>query len=93
MATPKFAPNGEAVLTGSGVVPASILGGTFHALPFLIGDVTTALAVAYVVVACELVAIALVRKHFMQVALRVSLVQVTLGGAMVSVVGVVVGHA
>jgi len=77
------------VITGG----ATFLGGTFHALPFLIGDVTTALVVAYVVVACELVAIALVRKHFMDVALRVSLVQVTLGGVLVSVVGVLVGHA
>jgi len=77
------------VITGG----ATFLGGTFHALPFLIGDVTTALAVAYVVVAVELVAIALVRKHFMHVALRVSLVQVTLGGILVSVVGVLVGHA
>jgi len=34
-----------------------------------------------------------VRKHFMDVALRVSLVQVTLGGVLVSVVGVLVGHA
>src|SRR4051795_6609023 len=34
---------------------ATFLGGTFHALPFLIGNVTTALAVAYVVVAIELV--------------------------------------
>src|SRR3954447_16537756 len=43
------------VITGG----ATFLGGTFHALPFLISDVSTALAVAYVVVAIELVAIAL----------------------------------
>lgn len=72
---------------------ATFLGGTFHALPFLISDLSTALAVAYVVVAIELVAIALVRKRFMHVALPVSLVQVTLGGALVAVVGVLVGHA
>jgi VIT1/CCC1 family predicted Fe2+/Mn2+ transporter len=72
---------------------ATFVGGTFHALPFLIGDVTTALAVAYVVVAVELVTIALVRRHFLHVALRVSLVQVTLGGLLVSVVGILVGHA
>src|SRR4051812_19140152 len=77
------------VITGG----ATFLGGTFHALPFLIGDVSTALAVAYVVVAVELVVIALVRKRFMNVALPVSLVQVTLGGALVAVVGVLVGHA
>ena len=77
------------VITGG----ATFLGGTFHALPFLIGDVTTALAVAYVVVAFELLAIALVRRRFMDVPLRISLVQVTLGGILVSVVGVLVGHA
>lgn len=77
------------VITGG----ATFLGGTFHALPFLIGDVSTALAVAYVVVAIELVAIALVRKRFMAVPLPVSLVQVTMGGVLVATVGVLVGHA
>jgi VIT1/CCC1 family predicted Fe2+/Mn2+ transporter len=72
---------------------ATFLGGTFHALPFLISDVSTALAVAYVVVAIELVVIALVRRRFMAVPLPVSLVQVTLGGVLVAVVGVLVGHA
>ena len=77
------------VITGG----ATFLGGTFHALPFLIGDVSTALMVAYAVVAVELVAIALVRRRFMAVPLPVSLVQVTLGGVMVAIVGIVVGHA
>jgi VIT1/CCC1 family predicted Fe2+/Mn2+ transporter len=72
---------------------ATFLGGTFHALPFLIHDVSTALAVAYVVVSIELVAIALIRKRFMNVALPVSLVQVTMGGVMVAIVGILVGHA
>jgi VIT1/CCC1 family predicted Fe2+/Mn2+ transporter len=72
---------------------ATFLGGTFHALPFIISDVSTALAVAYVVVSVELVAIAVIRRRFMQVPLPVSLVQVTLGGALVAIVGVLVGHA
>jgi VIT1/CCC1 family predicted Fe2+/Mn2+ transporter len=72
---------------------ATFLGGTFHALPFLIGDVSTALAVAYVVVAAELVAIAWVRRKFMGIPLATSLVQVTLGGIVVAAVGVAVGHA
>jgi VIT1/CCC1 family predicted Fe2+/Mn2+ transporter len=72
---------------------ATFLGGTFHALPFLIGDVSTALLVAYLVVAFELVTIAVVRKRFMAVPLPVSLVQVTMGGVLVAVVGVLVGHA
>src|SRR5213596_629122 len=72
---------------------ATFVGGTMHALPFLIGDVSKALAVAYVVVACELVVIALVRKRFLKVSLTSSLVQVTMGGAIVAAVGVGVGHA
>lgn len=84
---------GNALQRGTITGVATFLGGTFHALPFLIADVATALAVAYVVVAIELVAIAVVRKRFMSVPLPVSLVQVTLGGALVAVVGVLVGHA
>jgi VIT1/CCC1 family predicted Fe2+/Mn2+ transporter len=72
---------------------ATFLGGTLHALPFLIDDVGLALAVAYPVVALELVAIALVRRRFMGVRLSLSLVQVTLGGIVVAAVGVIVGSA
>jgi VIT1/CCC1 family predicted Fe2+/Mn2+ transporter len=64
-----------------------------HALPFLIDDVNKALAVAYVVVSIELMAIALIRKRFLQVSLTQSLIQVTLGGAVVAAVGVLVGHS
>jgi VIT1/CCC1 family predicted Fe2+/Mn2+ transporter len=72
---------------------ATFIGGTAHALPFLISNVNTALAVAYPVVACELVVIALVRKRYLRVPLTTSLVQVTLAGVMVAAVGVAVGHA
>ncbi len=72
---------------------ATFIGGTAHALPFLISNVNTALAVAYPVVACELVVIALVRKRYQRVPLTASLVQVTLAGALVAAVGVAVGHA
>ena len=72
---------------------ATFVGGTAHALPFLIDDVGTALTVAYVVVSIELVAIAWIRKQFLKVPLRTSLIQVTLGGAIVATVGILVGHA
>lgn len=72
---------------------ATFVGGTFHALPFLIGDLSTALTVAYVVVAVELLVIAWVRRRYLQVSLTESLVQVTLGGLIVAAVGVAVGHA
>jgi erythrin-vacuolar iron transport family protein len=77
------------IITGA----ATFVGGSLHALPFLINDLQRALTVAYVVVSCELVLIALVRKRFLKVSLTSSLVQVTLGGVLVAVVGVAVGHA
>jgi erythrin-vacuolar iron transport family protein len=64
-----------------------------HALPFLIQDVDRALPIAYAVVSAELVAIAWVRKRFLRVSLTHSLLQVTLGGAVVAAVGVLVGQA
>jgi erythrin-vacuolar iron transport family protein len=72
---------------------ATTFGGTFHALPFLISDRNTAVAVASVVVACELVIIAYVRKRFLDVSWRSSLLQVTLGGALVTSVGFLIGNA
>lgn len=72
---------------------ATFLGGALHTLPFLIDDVDTALAVAYPIVAVELLLIALIRKRYMNVSLASSLVQVTFGGAIVAGLGIAVGHA
>src|SRR5919201_2126366 len=72
---------------------ATFIGGTAHALPFLISNVNTALAIAYPVVGCELVVIAIVRRRYMSVPLTTSLVQVTLAGTIVAAVGVAVGNA
>jgi VIT1/CCC1 family predicted Fe2+/Mn2+ transporter len=77
------------LLTGG----ATFIGGTFHALPFLIPHLQTALAVAYVVVACELLLIAWIRRRFLRVPLGRSLIQVTIGGIVVAGVGIAVGHA
>ncbi len=75
----------------TGVMTA--VGGVFHSLPFLISHVHTALAVAGVVVAVELTTISLIRKRFMSVPLRISLVQVALGGALIVAAGVLLGSA
>jgi erythrin-vacuolar iron transport family protein len=72
---------------------ATFFGGTFHALPFLISDIHKALAIAYVVVAVELLAIAWIRRRFLHVSLARSLIQVTLGGVVVAAVGVILGSA
>ena len=72
---------------------ATFVGGFAHALPFLISDVDTALRVAYPVVAAELLLITWIRKRYQQVSLGQSLIQVTLGGALVAAVGIILGHA
>ena len=84
----KLTGRGSAVIGGM-----TFVGGAMHSLPFLIGHVHTALAVAYVVVASELLAIALIRKRYLQVSLSQSLIQVTLGGAAIVGVGVTLGHS
>jgi erythrin-vacuolar iron transport family protein len=84
---------GKSLTRGLIVGLGTFVGGTLHALPFLIRDVDTALPVAYAVVAIELVAIAWIRRRYLRVPLPQSLIQVTLGGAAVAVVGLVVGHA
>ena len=84
---------GSAMARGivTGVMTA--FGGVFHSLPFLIKDVNTALVVAGVVVAIELITISLIRKRFLQVSLRTSLLQVALGGALIVAAGVGLGSA
>jgi VIT1/CCC1 family predicted Fe2+/Mn2+ transporter len=84
---------GSAVARGvvTGVMTA--IGGVFHSLPFLISEVHTALVVAGVVVAFELIAISLIRKRFLSVSLRTSLLQVALGGVLIVAAGVALGSA
>jgi VIT1/CCC1 family predicted Fe2+/Mn2+ transporter len=77
------------LITGGG----TFLGGTFHTLPFLIDDLNSALLLAYAIVSVELFSIAWVRKRYLNVPLGNSLVQVTLGGAIVAATGFLVGHA
>ena len=89
----KLTGRGSAVARGLITGFATFVGGAAHALPFLISDVQTALAVAYPVVAVELVLIAWVRKRFQRVSFRLSLLQVTLGGVLIAGVGILVGHA
>ena len=84
---------GSAVVRGVVTGAMTTLGGVFHSLPFLIHEVHTALVVAGIVVAFELVAISLIRKRFLNVPLRVSLLQVALGGALIVTAGVLLGNA
>jgi VIT1/CCC1 family predicted Fe2+/Mn2+ transporter len=84
---------GGSVARGLITGTATFIGGSVHALPFLISDLSTALAIAYAVVSVELVAIAWVRKRFLHVSLSQSLLQVTLAGMLIAGVGIAVGHA
>lgn len=90
---------GEQTGRGSPVVRGTItgamtaIGGLFHTLPFLIRDTHNALIVAGGVVAVELFVIAWVRERFLSVSLRSSLIVVTLAGAIVLGVGVLIGSS
>jgi VIT1/CCC1 family predicted Fe2+/Mn2+ transporter len=71
---------------------ATGIGGMLHTLPFLIAKLTLALHVAYAVVACELVAIAFIRRRFMGGRLANTVVQVLIGGGIVFAIGVWLGR-
>jgi VIT1/CCC1 family predicted Fe2+/Mn2+ transporter len=82
---------GSAVVRGAITGAATAFGGVFHSLPFIIHNVHTALIVAGVVVAIELFVISWVRYRFLHVPLRNSMVVVTGAGAIVVVIGVLIG--
>jgi hypothetical protein len=84
---------GSALVRGVITGAATAFGGVFHSLPFLIGNVHTALIVAGSVVGVELFAIAWVRHRFLHVSMRQSLIVVTLAGAIVTGIGVFVGSS
>jgi hypothetical protein len=84
---------GSAVVRGVVTGLMTTLGGVFHSLPFIIHNVNSALIVAGVVVGFELITISLVRKRFLNVPLRLSLVQVALAGALIVAAGVLLGNA
>jgi VIT1/CCC1 family predicted Fe2+/Mn2+ transporter len=84
---------GSAVARGVVTGAMTAIGGVFHSLPFIITNVNTALVVAGVVVAIELATISLIRKRFLDVSLRTSLLQVALAGALIVAVGVLLGSA
>jgi VIT1/CCC1 family predicted Fe2+/Mn2+ transporter len=84
---------GPAAVRGMFTGGATTLGGVFHSLPFVIGDINKALIVAGCVVAVELFVIAWVRSRFLGMSLRSSLVVVTLGGVIVLAIGVAIGSA
>ncbi len=67
------------------------LGGLGHTLPYLISNVKTATIIAIAVVCVELSVISWVRHRFMDSPLGTALLQVGLGGALVFLVGMLIG--
>ncbi len=84
---------GSAVVRGAITGGMTTLGGIFHTLPFFISNVHKALFIAGIVVAFELFAIAWVRKRFLRVSMRSSLLVVTVGGAIALAIGIAIGSA
>jgi VIT1/CCC1 family predicted Fe2+/Mn2+ transporter len=81
-------PLARGAVTGGG----TILGGMLHTLPFLLADLHRALVLAYVVVVCELVAIAYIRYRWMRSPLGTTVVQVIIGGGIVFALGIWLGR-
>ncbi|HUH80112.1 MAG TPA: hypothetical protein VLZ06_02195 [Solirubrobacteraceae bacterium] len=84
---------GSALVRGSITGGMTAVGGIFHTLPFLISDVHKALIVAGAVVAVELFTIAWIRKRFLHVSMRSSLLIVTVGGLISLAIGVGIGSS
>jgi erythrin-vacuolar iron transport family protein len=82
---------GSAVVRGTITGGMTVLGSIFHTLPFLISDVQTALIVAGAVVAIELFVISWIRKRFLGIPMRSSLVFIGTGGLITLAIGVALG--
>jgi erythrin-vacuolar iron transport family protein len=84
---------GNAYLRGGITGAGAFLGGILHTLPFLIPEYRTALAVAVVVIAFELVTLSWIRSRFFHTGFLRSFVSVTLGGAIIAAVSAALGGA
>ncbi len=69
------------------------IGGIGHTLPFLIGNFTTALIVAMIVVVIELAVISWVRWKYMDTPPFSAALQVGFGGALVFATGILIGNS
>ena len=82
---------GSPISRGAITAIATALGGMLHTLPFLISNLHTALHFAYIVVVCELLAIAFIRYRFMKTPLVKTILQVIVGGGIVFLLGIYLG--
>lgn len=84
---------GSPLLRGVVIGLMTMLGGLGHALPYLTPSFYTATVLAFIVVAIELVAIAYIRKRYMDSPFGLAVVQVIIGGLLVFAVGILIGSA
>jgi len=91
--TGKLTGRGHPLVRGSITGVATLLGGILHALPFLIPHLGLALAVAYLIVGVELVAIAFIRNRYFGMSFWLSFLQVIVGGGLVFVAGILIGSS
>ena len=87
--TGRGSPLTRGLITGGG----TFLGGILHTLPFLIPDYHVAIVTAAIVVAFELVALAVIRWRFFETSFARSLLNLVVGGAVIAIVGALVGTA
>jgi len=87
--TGRGSPYLRGTITGAG----TFLGGILHTLPFLIPDYGTALVVAVIAIAFELVALATIRWRFFHTGFARSFASVTLGGAIIAAISAALGSA
>jgi hypothetical protein len=80
-------PYARGAITGAG----TFLGGILHTLPFLIPQYRAALLGALAAIVFELLALAWIRRRFFGTSFLGSLITVTLGGAIITVISAVLG--
>src|SRR3989440_2482387 len=84
---------GNPIVRGAITGLMTFIGGALHTLPFLISDIHIALAMAYVVVGVELIAIAAIRHRYFGTQWLKSIVQVVGSGVLVFLAAYIFGNA
>jgi VIT1/CCC1 family predicted Fe2+/Mn2+ transporter len=85
--TGRGTPAVRGTITGVG----TFIGGILHTLPFLIPDYRVAVTAAAIVVALELIGLAVLRWRFFETSFGRSLLAVSIGGAVIAIVGALIG--
>lgn len=84
---------GAPVVRGAVCGVMTTIGGLGHALPYLIPQFYTATALAFVVVAIELIAISWIRTRYMDTPFLQAAFQVVVGGVLVFLAGILIGNS